>query len=98
MAALAALEHPAPPITRIELEERVAAIAGALDIPVQRATVLVKSVVVAQMLPDGVVVKGGIGVKLRLGEVGTRATRDVDVVAQDRANFLTELNRRLETG
>lgn len=85
-------------MTRVELDERVAAIAGALDIPVQRARVLISSVVVAQMLPDGVVVKGGIGVKLRLGEVGTRATKDVDVVAQDRASFLDELNQRLETG
>jgi hypothetical protein len=69
-----------------------------LDIPVKRALVLISSVVVAQMLPDGAVVKGGIGVKLRLGEVGTRATRDIDVVARDRANFLTDLNQRLERG
>jgi hypothetical protein len=98
MAALAALEYPGPPVTQVALNERVAAIAGALDIPVRRARVLISSVLVAQMLPDGVVVKGGIGVKLRLGEVGTRATTDVDVVAPDRANFLNELNQRLETG
>jgi Nucleotidyl transferase AbiEii toxin, Type IV TA system len=60
--------------------------------------VLIRSIIVAQMLPDGVVVKGGIGVKFRLGEVGTRATTDVDVVAQDRADFLRELNERLSTG
>jgi Nucleotidyl transferase AbiEii toxin, Type IV TA system len=60
--------------------------------------VLVRSVIVAQMLPEGAVVKGGIGVKLRLGEVGTRATRDVDVVAGDRANFLEGFNVRLKVG
>ncbi len=74
------------------------AIADALDVTSARARVLVSSIIVAQMLPANTVVKGGIGVKLRLGEVGTRATRDVDVVACDREQFLAELAERLETG
>jgi hypothetical protein len=60
--------------------------------------VLVSHVIVAQMLPEGAVVKGGIGVKLRLGEVGTRATKDMDLVARDRTNFLTGLNQKLQAG
>jgi hypothetical protein len=85
-------------MTRGQLDQRVAAIAAALDIPVDRALVLISSVIVAQMLPDGAVVKGGIGMKLRLGEVGTRATRDMDLVVRDRTNFLGELNRNLQNG
>ncbi len=57
-----------------------------LEVTAARARVLVSSVV-AQMLPAGTLVKGGIGVKLRLGEVGTRATRDLDVLARDREAF-----------
>jgi len=85
-------------VTRVQLDDRVAAIARALDIPVDRARMLISSVIVAQMLPDGAVVKGGIGVKLRLGEVGTRATKDMDLAVRDRANFLGEFNQRLGVG
>ncbi|WP_142361392.1 hypothetical protein [Mycobacterium ostraviense] len=59
---------------------------------------LIGSVIVAQMLPDKAVVKGGISVKFRLGEVGTRATADLDVAARNRTTFLDELNQRLEIG
>jgi len=76
----------------------VAAIAGTLDIPASRARVLVSSVIVAQMLPANTLVKGGIGVKLRLGEVGTRATRDVDVVTRDPDQFLADLTEQLQAG
>jgi hypothetical protein len=96
--ALQELEYDGPPVTRVQLDERVAAIAGALDVPVDRARVLVSHIVVAQMLPQGAVVKGGIGVKLRLGEVGTRATKDMDLVARDRTNFLTGFNQKLQVG
>jgi hypothetical protein len=60
--------------------------------------VLVSHVIVTQMLPEGAAVKGGIGVKLRLGEVGTRATKDMDLAVRDRANFLDELNKKLAAG
>jgi Nucleotidyl transferase AbiEii toxin, Type IV TA system len=85
-------------LTDVQFNERVSAIAQALDVPVERARVIISSAIVAQMLPDGAVVKGGISVKLRLGEVGTRATRDIDLTVRDRANFLGELNQRLEIG
>lgn len=98
MAALEALDVNGPPLNIVQLEERIAAIADALDVPTDRARVYVCSVIVAQMLPAGTVVKGGIGVKLRLGEVGTRATKDVDVVAQERDTFLADLAERLDVG
>ncbi|KZS60426.1 nucleotidyl transferase AbiEii/AbiGii toxin family protein [Mycobacterium pseudokansasii] len=82
----------------VQFDDRVEAIAGALDIPIDRARMLIGSVIVAQMLPDEAVVKGGIGVKFRLGEVGTRATADMDVAARNRTTFLDELNQRLEIG
>ncbi|ORW16742.1 hypothetical protein AWC19_22030 [Mycobacterium palustre] len=82
----------------VQFNDRVEAIAGALDIPIERARTLIGSVIVAQMLPDEAVVKGGIGVKFRLGEVGTRATADMDVATRNRSTFLDELNHRLEIG
>ncbi|XVU26013.1 hypothetical protein ACQPZJ_02835 [Actinoplanes sp. CA-054009] len=87
-----------PPVTIQQLEQRVAAIAGGFGVAVSRARVLVSSIVVTQMLPAGTFVKGGIGIKLRLGEIGTRATRDVDVVARDRGTFPVRLADRLEAG
>lgn len=98
VGALNALKFDGPPVNLQQLDRRVAAIAAALDIAGPRARVLVSSVVIAQMLPVGTFVKGGIGVKLRLGEVGTRATRDVDVVVRDRKRFLADLTDRLQTG
>ena len=97
-SGLSALVFDGPPTTPQQLEARVTAIAGALGITGARARVLVSSVILTQMLPTGTLVKGGIGVKLRLGETGTRATRDVDVVARDRLEFLAELASRLQTG
>lgn len=86
------------PTSRIEFDQRILAIAQILGVSVKRAKVLVSSTIVAQMLPEGCVVKGGIGVKLRLGETGTRATRDVDVVAADRVGFEADLAGRLVEG
>ncbi len=70
LAALRALGLSGPPVTRQDLDVRVAAIAEALDTEIRRARMLVSSVVVAQMLPEGVAVKGGMGIKLRLGRRG----------------------------
>lgn len=49
-----------------------------------RARLVLSTIVVFQMLPETVVVKGGMGVKLRHGERGARATADLDVSASDR--------------
>ena len=69
-----------------------------MNVPDARARVLISSLIVAQMLPPDTVVKGGVGVKLRLGEIGTRATRDIDVVTRDREHFLDDLNSNLHSG
>ena len=48
------------------------------------------TLVVSQMLPDSVVIKGGMGVKLRFGELGTRATADLDVCTASRGAIFEE--------
>ncbi len=68
-----------PPLNVTQLNARLAQIAAELGIPVARARVMLCTLVVSQMLPDAVAVKGGMGVKLRFGERGTRATSDLDV-------------------
>nr|WP_255669067.1 nucleotidyl transferase AbiEii/AbiGii toxin family protein [Aeromicrobium duanguangcaii] len=50
------------------------------------------------MLPGESVVKGGVGIKLRLGEIGTRATTDFDVATREEEAFLDDLEKRLEIG
>ena len=60
---------------------------------------LISSVILSQMLPSPTLVKGGIGVKLRLGETGTRATTDFDVATSlDQTAFQGQLDARLEQG
>lgn len=57
------------------------------------------TLVVSQMLPDAVAVKGGMGLKLRLGEAGTRATADLDVSTTDRGvAFEEDFRIRLAQG
>lgn len=54
--------------------------------------------VVGQMLPSGVV-KGGSSLKLRFGEGGARASRDLDTArAEDLGSFIEKLERNLEAG
>lgn len=97
-AALEALAGEGPPTTIQQLEQRVAAIAAALGVTNSRARILVSCVIVAQMLPPGSLVKGGIGVKFRLGELGTRATSDIDVVTRDHSTFLASITQGLAAG
>lgn len=51
---------------------------------------MLAAMIISQMLPSGVAVKGGMGIKLRMGESGTRATADLDVFSADRSDLLTE--------
>lgn len=97
-AALADLAAAPAPQTQADLDRRVRAVAGCLGIPEQRARRLLAAVVVAQMLPDGVMVKGGIGAKIRLGETGTRATSDLDVATRDQQRAVADLKDRLKQG
>lgn len=68
-----------PPLNVTQLNARLAQVASELGIPIARARVMFCTLIVSQMLPDAVAVKGGMGVKLRFGERGTRATSDLDV-------------------
>jgi hypothetical protein len=88
-----------PPLNVAQLNERLALVASELGIPVARARVMLCTLIVSQMLPDAVAVKGGMGVKLRFGELGTRATSDLDVSTRERGkDFEQEFFRRLAKG
>lgn len=87
------------PLNVTQLNERLAQVATRLGIPVARARVMLCTLIVTQMLPDAVAVKGGMGVKLRLGELGTRATSDLDVSTWARGEaFESEFAARLAAG
>lgn len=73
-----------PPLNVTQLNGRLAQVANDLGIPVARARVMLCTLIISQMLPDTVTIKGGMGVKLRFGERGTRATSDLDVSTRAR--------------
>ena len=64
-----------PPPNVAQLNARLTQVATELGIPVARARVMLCTLIVSQMLPDAVAVKGGMGVKLRFGERGARHIR-----------------------
>lgn len=67
-------------------------------VPESRVRQLAGAVIIAQLLPAGTSIKGGVGLKMRLGERGTRATRDLDVAAADPAKITETLTKRLAEG
>lgn len=88
-----------PPLNVTQLNARLAQVAAGLGIPVARARVMLCTLVVSQMLPDAVAIKGGMGVKLRFGERGTRATSDLDVCTRVRGEeFEQAFRARLAEG
>ena len=88
-----------PPPNVAQLNARLTQVATELGIPVARARVMLCTLIVSQMLPDAVAVKGGMGVKLRFGERGTRATSDLDVSTQARGEYFEQAFRsRLARG
>lgn len=89
----------APPTTIAQLNERLEEVAREFGVPVARARRMLCTLIVSQMLPDSVAVKGGMGVKLRLGERGTRATADLDVSTHRRGDdFEKKLRTMLAQG
>lgn len=89
----------APPLNVTQLNARLAQVAVELRIPIARARVMLCTLIVSQMLPDAVAVKGGMGVKLRYGERGTRATSDLDVSTRVRGEeFEQAFRARLTEG
>ncbi|UFS57979.1 nucleotidyl transferase AbiEii/AbiGii toxin family protein [Subtercola endophyticus] len=88
-----------PPLNVTQLNERVMQVAAELGIPVSRARVMLCTLIVSQMLPEAVAIKGGMGIKLRFGERGTRATADLDVSTRTRgAEFEGPFSARLAEG
>lgn len=93
------MSEATPPLNVTQLNDRLAQVAGELGIPIARARVMLCTLIVSQMLPDAVAVKGGMGVKLRFGERGTRATSDLDVSARIRGQeFEHAFRARLAEG
>lgn len=88
-----------PPLNIAQLNGRLEDVAGGHDIPVARARLMLCTLIVSQMLPDAVAIKGDMGVKLRMGERGTRATADLDVSTRQRGEAFEEgFRTRLEKG
>lgn len=73
-----------PPLNVAQLNSRVEEVARGLGVPAARVRTMLCTLAVSQMLPEAAAVKGGMGVKLRLGERGTRATADLDVSTRRR--------------
>lgn len=88
-----------PPLNVTQLNDRLRQVAAELGIPIARARVMLCTLIVSQMLPDAAAVKGGMGVKLRFGESGTRATSDLDVSTRARGDeFEQAFRMRLAEG
>ncbi|WP_440709996.1 nucleotidyl transferase AbiEii/AbiGii toxin family protein [Herbiconiux sp. YIM B11900] len=88
-----------PPLNVTQLNDRLTQVAAEWGIPVARARMMLCTLIVSQMLPDAVAIKGGMGVKLRLGERGTRATSDLDVSTRVRGEeFEQSFRARLAEG
>lgn len=66
--------------TVADLDQAIKDVAATFDIPVARVRTTFIGVVTSQMLPNSVELKGGLAIKMRLGELGTRATSDLDAV------------------
>ena len=85
------------------LQRRLTEAARAQTTTVSRLQSLVANVVVAQLLPSGPgllpAVKGGTGLKLRLGDAMTRETPDLDTAFRgDRDRFFEELESAVAAG
>lgn len=88
-----------PPLNISQLNARLADVAQEWGIPIARARLMLCTLIVSQMLPDSVAIKGGMGVKLRFGERGTRSTSDLDVSTRERGDVFEQAFRaRLAEG
>lgn len=93
------MSEAGPPLNVSQFNDRLVEVARKSGIPASRAQVMLCTLTVSQMLPDAVAVKGGMGVKLRLGERGTRATSDLDASTRIRGEeFEQAFRERLARG
>ena len=89
----------APALTIAQLNARMEEASQKLGVPIARVRRMLCTLIISQMLPDAVAVKGGMGIKLRLGESGTRATADLDVSTKERGEvFESAFRERLAKG
>lgn len=84
------------PLTCVNLIKAIGALSAGQD-PVRLSRAMA-NVIVAQMLPDGVV-KGGSSLLFRYGRYGSRYTRDIDTARGMELNsYLEQLNAALTQG
>lgn len=87
-----------PPRRVSELNRRIQGVANDRGVPLRRIQRAVANAILGQMLPSAVV-KGGIGLKFRVGERATRFTPDFDVALGGSVDdFEDELGKLLRTG
>ena len=89
-----------PPSNLNHLQSLISKIASERGREVKRVQRAVANTIVGQMLPPGVV-KGGMAMKLRVGEVGSRFTPDLDASrshAISLDDYLDQLAERLAAG
>lgn len=80
------------------LDDAIRRLCGGSPDEYMRTRTLMANVIVAQMLPDGVV-KGGSAIKMRFGDAATRFTTDLDTAtASDPAAYAERLNTALSKG
>lgn len=90
---------PAIPLTVTQLENLLLGLSAEIGIPAARARILLGTLVVSQLLPRGTFIKGGMGMKVLLGEVGTRATSDLDLSNAERGpRWAEEFAKCLDRG
>ncbi|MEG2628421.1 MAG: nucleotidyl transferase AbiEii/AbiGii toxin family protein, partial [Raoultibacter sp.] len=91
------MAQPKQPNSRVNLDKAIEREFGRGPAALRTRT-LFADVVVAQMLPDGVV-KGGSSLKIRYGNQATRFTRDLDTARnQELGSFIQELEDSLSSG
>lgn len=89
-----------PPRNLTSLTARIRNAATATGRLARRLETIVADTVIGQMLPPGVV-KGGAAMQIRLGDVESRATRDLDAARAAELSseaYLDQLDERLATG
>ena len=95
---MSASEGPRDPGSLSLLQRRITEAARRRDQTVRRVQITIAQIVVAQMLPPGVV-KGGSAMKLRFGRSFTRDSSDLDTVAREGARaFVADPSALLERG
>ncbi len=86
-----------PPISLKALNQKIAA-SSADELERTRRVQIMANIVLSQMMPDGAV-KGGSAMKIRMGDIATRFSKDLDVSRKDDLkSFIDQLQENLVTG